>query len=85
MRKLIGLILLILSMLTSCYTYVEYNYRGYDIIEYNDTIRLEPIHFHIVRDSLNYCIWVDEFKIPFNKVYVKEYWDVKEKRRVLRK
>ena len=79
MRILKIILLLTILSLTSCYTYIDYKYKGYEVVEYKDTIRLEPIHYHYKKDSLNGCIWIDESKYPYKSTYIIEIWEIKKR------
>jgi hypothetical protein len=91
--KLIKLFLIFnIIILTSCYKYIEFKPNGYQIIEVTDTLCLDPIHYHYTSDSLNHCLFIDEFKHPLKRIYiienykkVKKYTIIKynEKRRKL--
>jgi hypothetical protein len=85
--RILKSLLLITTLLTlnSCYTYIDYKYKGYETIEYIDTIHLNPIHYHYKKDSLNDCIWVDEFKHPYKSVYIIESWEIIKKRSIKKK
>jgi hypothetical protein len=85
--RILKSILLITTLLTlnSCYTYIDYRYKGYETIEYIDTIHLNPIHHHYEKDSLNVCIWRDEFKHPYKSVYIIESWKITKKRSIKKK
>ena len=67
-------------MLTSCYTYIDYSYKTICVVDVYDTVRLDPIHYH--DDSLNHCIWVDEFVSPFKTVYVFGHFEYVERRTI---
>ncbi len=77
--------LVLLMMMTSCYTYIDYRYKGYETVEYIDTIKLSPIHYHSVRDSSFYCVWIDEFRHPYKSVYVIECWDARKRKSIIKR
>lgn len=75
------IILAMLLALTSCHTHIELHYKGTEIIESQDTIRFEPIHYHCEEGGEPKCYFIEFNQIPYTQVYIIEKWIVKKKRK----
>jgi hypothetical protein len=73
MRNLI-IFIGILLLFTSCKTYMFFEYRGIDCVEYKDTIYLAPIHLHFQDNIKPECVWIEEFKAPIVHILYVENW-----------
>lgn len=81
--KIFKIILLILTIsLSSCYTYIDFKYKGVETIEFVDTMTLSPIHYHYVQDSVNHCVVIEEFKHPVKFIYFVERWETKKRYKI---
>jgi hypothetical protein len=71
----------LLLALTSCHTYIDFVYKGTEVIEYQDTIRFEPIHLHYEEIGEPKCYFIELNKIPYTQVYIIENWIVRKRRK----
>jgi len=75
------IILILLLTLTSCHTYIDYVYKGTEVVEYVDTLDFEPLHLHYDFNGEPKCYYVEFNNIPYKKTYAIEKWKVIKKRR----
>ena len=62
------IILISLLTLTSCHTYIDYVYKGTEVVEYVDTLNFDPLHLHYDIDDDPKCYYVEFNNIPYNKL-----------------
>jgi len=79
MKKI--LFILIITLLTSCNTYYEFNYQGKEVVEYNDTLYFKAIHSHFTKNGENDCVFFEESYVPHKTYYVIENWEITKKRK----
>jgi hypothetical protein len=75
------IILISLLTLTSCHTYIDYVYKGTEVVEYVDTLNFEPLHLHYDFNDDPKCYYVEFNNIPYKQTFVIENWKVVKRRR----
>jgi hypothetical protein len=73
--KTILLSLLSLITMTSCSTYIDYQYKGSQKVECQDIVVIKETHTHWVDTDGNWeCILVDKIEIVHTQYYIIEHW-----------